>query len=268
MLLATRSCTLLKILTALLLTFTTHAIAEDKGLTIAKEQKKRDLGWQDSIGEMTMILRSANGRENTRSIDVKSLEVQAEGSGDKSLMVFNEPKDVAGTAFLTYSHINKPDDQWIFLPALKRVKRIASNKKTGSFMGSEFSYEDLSSFEVEKYTFTYLRDEPCPVSKGTCFVVQSVPNDKFSGYTQLISWINHDEYLTEKVEFYDKKKTLLKVLTNQKHEKINNQFWRPIQSIMENKRSGRATVLLWENIQLKTGLTEQDFSQNNLKRAK
>jgi hypothetical protein len=142
------------------------ATPEEKGLSIAKEQQKRDEGWGDSQSEMKMVLRSASGSENVRMIKIKSLEVTTDG--DKSLMVFDEPKDVQGTSFLSFSHVNGPDDQWIYLPALKRVKRIASNKKSGSFMGSEFSYEDLSSFEPEKYSFKYLRDETLNGERVLC----------------------------------------------------------------------------------------------------
>ena len=237
---------------------------EQRGLEIAKMQKATDEGWGDSQSEMKMILRSPSGKENTRIIKLKALEVQ--GDGDKSLMVFDQPKDVAGTAFLSFSHVEGPDDQWIFLPALKRIKRIASKKKSGSFMGSEFSYEDLSSFEIGKYDFKYLRDEAC--GDAECYVVESYPKDEYSGYTRLVSWINKAELRTEKVEFYDRKKSLLKVMTVQKYEKFENKFWRPLVSLMENKQTGKSTEMHWSDIQLKTGLTEDDFSKNNLKRAK
>ncbi len=235
-----------------------------KGLEIAMEQKKRDQGWVDSQSEMKMILRSANGRENVRYIKLKSLEVPTDG--DKSLMVFEQPKDVAGTAFLTFSHIDKADDQWIYLPALKRIKRIASKKKTGAFMGSEFSFEDLSSFEVEKYDFNYLRDEKC--GDDTCFVVESFPKDKYSGYTRLISWIDQSHYRVQKIEFYDKKKSLLKVMTVNKYEHFADKFWRPVHSIMENKQTGKATEMFWDNMRLSTGLKAEDFTKNKLKKAK
>lgn len=236
---------------------------EEKGLAIAKAQKARDLGWQDSQSEMKMILRSANGNENTRLIQIKSLEVQSDG--DKSLMVFNEPRDVQGTAFLSYSHIEGPDDQWIYLPALKRVKRIASKTKTGSFMGSEFSYEDLASFEVEKYDFKFLRDEAC--GEFTCHVVESYPKDPYSGYTRLISWIENKDYRIQKIEFYDKKSALLKTMVVEKYELLEEKHWRPTHSVMTNHQTGNATELQWYNIKLKTGLGEADFSQNNLRRA-
>lgn len=244
--------------------FHAHAeTPEEKGLAIAKEQKARDQGWGDSQSEMEMILRTPNGKEYTRFIKVKSLEVQTDG--DKSLMVFEEPKDVEGTAFLSFSHVNEPDDQWIYLPALKRIKRIASKKKSGSFMGSEFSYEDLSSFEIAKYDFKYLRDEELDGKK--CFVVESYPKDEYSGYTRLVSWIDQDEYRSYKVEFYDRKQSLLKTMTVQEYLQLDGKFWRPVKSLMENHQTGKSTELRWNNIRLNTGLKDEDFSQNNLKRA-
>ena len=128
--------------------------AEEKGLKIITEVDSRNQGWQDSSADMLMTLRNRNGKESIREIRVKNLEV--EGDGDKGLTVFDQPRDVKGTAFLTYSHALEPDEQWIFLPALKRVKRISSSNKSGPFMGSEFAYEDISSFEIPKYSYLYL----------------------------------------------------------------------------------------------------------------
>ena len=104
-------------------------------------------GFEDSIAVMTMKLINARGQEKTRHMKMKVLEGK---DADKSLMEFSTPADVKGTKFLSYEHINKDDDQWLYLPALKRVKRIASKNKSGAFMGSEFSYEDLSAFNVKK----------------------------------------------------------------------------------------------------------------------
>jgi len=236
---------------------------EEKGLEIAKEQKQRNTGWKDSTSEMKMILRTASGRENTRFIKVKSLEVQ--GDGDKSLMVFDQPKDVQGTSFLSFSHIGKPDDQWIYLPALKRIKRISSKKKSGSFMGSEFSYEDLSSFEIEKYNFKYLRDEDIDGKKH--FVMESIPTDKYSGYSRLITWVEQDEFLTKKIEFYDKRNKLLKTMLVDEYKLYNDKFWRPIVSTMQNQQTGKSTILEWNSMALNTGLSETEFTKNALKSA-
>ena len=105
---------------------------EEKGLAIAVESDNRDKGWSDSYAEMKMVLRNRHGKESVRQIRVTNLEM--DGDGDKGLTVFDTPRDVKGTAFLSYSHSLVPDEQWIFLPALKRVKRISSSNKSGPFM--------------------------------------------------------------------------------------------------------------------------------------
>ena len=117
--------------------------AEDRGLEIAMEADRRDQGWGDSRADMTMVLRNRQGETSERRIRVRTLEVQ--GDGDKSMTIFDHPADVKGTAFLSHTHATEADDQWLYLPALKRVKRIASANKSGPFVGSEFAYEDISS---------------------------------------------------------------------------------------------------------------------------
>ncbi|MEF1210845.1 outer membrane lipoprotein-sorting protein, partial [Vibrio alginolyticus] len=150
-----------------------HAVLADeaKGLEIAQERKARDEGWGDSVATMQMILRNAQGESSTRLMRLQSLEV--DGDGDKGLTIFDEPRDVKGTAFLNHSHTVGADDQWLYLPALKRVKRISSRNKSGPFMGSEFAYEDLSSFEIEKYRFNYLKDDS--INGQDVFVVEQIP---------------------------------------------------------------------------------------------
>lgn len=254
--------------TLTLLVFTSVAVQaetpQEKGLAIAIEADKRNTGWQDSAANMTMTLRNKRGEESIRHLRVKSLEV--ENDGDKSLTIFDEPKDVRGTALLTFSHKSEPDDQWLYLPALKRVKRIASKNKSGPFMGSEFAFEDLSSQEVEKYSYNYLRDEAC--ADMTCFVVERFPVDKNSGYTRQIAWIDQTEYRVIKVEFYDRKKSLLKTLEASDFNPYLDQFWRPGKMTMQNHQTGKSTVLDWSNYVFKSGLDEGDFTKNSLKRAR
>ncbi|MCI0507508.1 MAG: outer membrane lipoprotein-sorting protein, partial [Gammaproteobacteria bacterium] len=173
-----------RILLALLLTLplldsASAQTPEEKGLAIAVEADKRDSGWKDQKSDLKMILRNRQGQETERNIRNKQLEV--EGDGDKSMSIFDSPADVKGTAFLSYTHAIKPDDQWLFLPALKRVKRISSNNKSGPFMGSEFAYEDITSQEVQKYTYQWLKDEQ--YDGRDAFVVERYPAYKHSGYT-------------------------------------------------------------------------------------
>ena len=177
-----------------------------RGLAIAVEADKRDTGFGDYTANMVMELRNKQGDTSKRTIRTKTLEVI--GDGDKSMSIFDTPADVSGTAFLTFSHAIKPDEQWLYLPALKRVKRINSVNKSGPFMGSEFAYEDLASQEVEKY----IRDEI--FNNADCFVVERYPVYEHSGYTRQVAWVNKDKYVAEKIDFYDRKNDLLKTLTN------------------------------------------------------
>ena len=238
--------------------------AEEKGLEIAKERKARDTGWGDSVADMSMILRNAQGQETERKMRGKSLEI--DGDGDKGLTIFDQPRDVKGTAFLNFSHATTPDDQWMYLPALKRVKRIASRNKSGPFMGSEFAFEDMSSFEIEKYTFKYLRDE---VYEGMdMFVVEQIPVDKYSGYTRIIAWVDKEHYRAHKVEFYDRKDSLLKTLMLHEYKQYLDQYWRPMRSEMFNEQNGKSTELITHSLEFRTGLNDSDFNKNTLKRAR
>ena len=238
--------------------------AEEKGLAIAVEADKRDTGFEDFTASMVMELRNKQGDASTRTIRLKTLEVI--GDGDKSMSIFDKPADVKGTAFLTFSHAIKPDEQWLYLPALKRVKRINSKNKSGPFMGSEFAYEDLASQEIEKYTYKYLRDEQ--LNGVDCFVIERYPAYEHSGYTKQLAWVNKDKYVAEKIEFYDRKNDLLKTLINSGYQQYLGQYWRASEMTMENHQTGKSTILKWEDYTFKTGLEDKDFSRNSLKRAR
>lgn len=248
-----------------MLTVTSLAVAEtpeEKGFAIALETDNRDKGWQDSSAVMKMVLRNRHGQESVRQIRVVNLEM--EGDGDKGLTVFDEPRDIKGTAFLSYSHALVADEQWIYLPALKRVKRISSSNKSGPFMGSEFAYEDISSFEIPKYNYLYLRDE---VLDGIdCFVLELRPQYQYSGYTKSYVWVDKVEYRNQKVEYYDRKGSLLKVQRFTDYQLYLNQYWRAHTMTMDNKQNGKSTTLYWTNFKFKTGLTSADFKKNDLKR--
>ena len=240
--------------------------AEDKGLRIANEVDKRDVGYVDQEADARMVLRNKQGEESERVMRVRALEgPQDVSAGDRGLIIFDEPKDVAGTALLTHSFPKKQDDQWLYLPALKRVKRIASRNKSGPFMGSEFSYEDLSNQDVEKYTYRYLRDEAC-ANGLTCFVVERFPRDKYSGYQRQVVWIDSAEYRVMKAEYYDRRNSLLKTLSTEGWNQYEGQFWRPDSMSMVNHQTGKSTLFEWNNFRFKSGFNERDFDKGALKR--
>jgi len=235
---------------------------EEKGMVIALETDNRDKGWQDSYAEMKMVLRNRHGKESVRQIRVTNLEV--DGDGDKGLTVFDEPRDIKGTSFLSYSHALEPDEQWIFLPALKRVKRISSSNKSGPFMGSEFAYEDISSFEIPKYSYLYLRDE---LFNGMdCYVLELRPQYQHSGYTKSHVWIDKAEFRSQKIDYYDRKDSLLKTQIFSDYQQYLDQYWRAHTMTMQNHQNGKSTTLQWDDFQFKNGLNDGDFKKNDLKR--
>ena len=238
--------------------------AEERGLEIAMEADRLDTGFHDSKASMQMILRNKQGDESTREIRVRTLEQLDDG--DKSLTSFDEPADVKGTNFLSFTHKSGPDDQWLYLPALKRVKRISSRNKSGPFMGSEFAYEDLSSQEIEKYTYKYLKDEA--YEGMDCFIIERYPVDKYSGYTRQVLWLDKQEYRPQKVVYYDRKNAKLKTLTYSDYQQYLGKYWRADDMFMENHQTGKSTRLLWRDYQFQTGLSERDFDRSTLKRVR
>jgi len=238
----------------------------EKGRAIAEEMDRRDLGWGDSVTSLTMTLANRQGQSSVRELRLQTLEVQANDQGDKSLVIFDRPRDVAGTAFLSHTRIADPDDQWLFLPALKRVKRISSANKSGPFMGSEFAYEDMVSQEVDKYEYEWLRDEAC--GNLTCFVVARTPVYENSGYTRQVVWVDSAEYRPMKIDFYDRKESLLKTLVFSDYKQYLGNYWRAGTMEMTNHQTGKSTVLRFAEYQFQTGLAEGDFTSAKLKRVR
>lgn len=250
------------------ITWFSSAVAEapaQKGLRIAQEADAYDTGFKDFTANMVMTLKNRAGKTSRRIIRIKTLEVA--NDGDKSLSLFDEPADVKGTAMLTFSHGLKADDQWLYLPALKRVKRINSRNKSGPFMGSEFAFEDISSQEVEKYKYKFLREEACgDGNKWKCHVIERIPAYKYSGYTKQVVWIDAQHYRPTKIMFYDRKNALLKTLIATNFKQYAGKHWRPAMMNMQNHQSGKSTTLQYTNYKFKTGLSKRDFNKKSLAR--
>ncbi|GAA6169260.1 outer membrane lipoprotein-sorting protein [Sessilibacter corallicola] len=250
---------------AALVSTATHAQTEqEKGFEIAARSDRTDLGFGDSKVEAKMVLRNAAGQETTRELRFNTLEKENEDVGDKSLVFFQTPRDVEGTALLSHAKILEPDDQWLYLPALKRVKRISSRNKSGPFVGSEFAFEDFTTTELNKFTYKYLREEPC--GEFTCDVVEREPRYENSGYTKQISYIDQQDYQPRKLEFYDRRGDLLKVLSFSNYKKYDNGVWRAHTLNMENVQTNKKTDLIYEEYTFKTGLGNNDFVKGKLSR--
>jgi len=240
------------------------ASAEERGLAVFTEADRRQSGFGDLRVQLTMVLRDRRGRTVERELDLKQLEVPA--GGDKLMVVFQTPKAIRGTALLSHGQLTREDDQWLYLPALKRVKKIASRNRSGPFLGSEFSYEDLSTQEVSKYSYRFLRTEDC--GSGSCFVVERKPGPTlYSGYLREVFWIDTEHYRTLKVDYYNRGDRLTKTLQVSEFEQFDNGIWKPKLMLMNNQITGKSTELAWRDFEFNVGLTaDRDLSTTSLLR--
>lgn len=235
------------------------------GRAIFVEADRRASGYQDLKVDLQMTLNTGGNRSSTRTLSIRQLEM--DDDGDRLLVVFNTPKSIRGTALLSYAHKREPDDQWLYLPALKRVKRIASQNKSGPFLSSEFAYEDMALQEVEKYSYqlldTRMEDE------GLNFIVERVPTDKYSGYARQVVTLDAAELQIRHIEYFDRQKRPLKTLVVSDYALYEDRFWKPGRMLMSNSQTGKSTELVWRNYEFHTGLdADRDFSTNSLRRAR
>lgn len=252
---------------ALLSAMVSAQTPSERGLEIARLGAERTEGYGDTVARGEMILRSAGGQESVRRFTSSSLEMA--NDGDRTLFVFEWPGDINGTALLTHAHQTAEDDQWLYLPALKRVKRISSSNRSSSFVGSEFTYEDLVPTEIEKYTYWYWYDEPCPnAPQATCHVYERRPIDRSSGYTRQVIWRDTEAYRIQRIDYYDRREELLKTLVVEGYTLHEARFWRPARMHMANHLNGKSTVMNWSDYRFATGLAEQDFTPRALERAR
>ena len=233
-----------------------------RGLAIVQESERRDTGWRDSTVAVTMILQDRRGQKRERQLRLSMLEKPG-NAGDRTLTIFDSPPDLAGTLFLSHAVVGGDDNLWLYLPSLKRVKRISSSNKTGAFFGSEFSYEDISAPEIGKFTYDYVGQKPC--GRLTCFVVERFPAYQNSGYSKLVTWFDTQEYRPQRIDYIDRGGQFLKVLTLSGYKRYSGKFWRPQTLTMSNNKTGKTTVLRYGTYRFATGLNDAYFSQGNLR---
>lgn len=236
-----------------------------QGLAIFREKDRRESGYGDLQVQLEMVLRDRRGTEARRELSISQLEVADDG--DRLLVVFDTPKPIRGTALLSYSHLQGPDDQWLYLPAQRRVKKIASRNKSGPFLSSEFAYEDLALQEVEKFSYRLLDREACGAAR--CLKVERTPVDEYSGYSRQEVLLDEATLRVERIDYFDRHERPLKVLHTGDYRLHAGRFWKPQRMFMENLQTGKTTELLWREYAFGTGLSaERDFSTNSLMRAR
>jgi hypothetical protein len=237
--------------------------ASDKGLRLAKEIEASNRGFIGEESEMEMILVDAYKSKTVREMTGKTMETNSDG--DKSLMVFKNPKDVKGTKMLTHTHKNGDDDQWLYLPSMRRLKRISSRGKTSAFMGSEFSFEDLGSQEIDKYKFKWIKDLKGKTGDAL-YLLERYPKEK-SGYSKMVMLISKKLNSAIKIDYYDKKGELLKTgqFKNFKAYQVGKKkIFRASTIEMNNVQTKKSSTFTWKSRKLGIKHRGRDFDKKSL----
>jgi outer membrane lipoprotein-sorting protein len=219
--------------------------------------------------DSTMALINDKGQQRERK-NTTLLKLQPNGIDSKLLVKFSTPADIKGTGFLQVEHIEGDDDLWIYLPALKKSRRLVANNKKDSFVGSDFSYGDISLPKVDLYRHTLLRSEA--VDQHDCYVIESVPaNDTVksnSGYSKKITWVRKDTLLEAKVEYYDISGRLLKTQLTTNHQRVepDPQRWFALYREMTNHQTGHKTVLRFDKIESGVPAPDELFTTRYVER--
>ncbi len=216
----------------------------------------------DTEGRLTMTLTSSGGAQRVRT--VRQYVGHFDGV-DKKLLFFTAPADVRGTAFMSWSYDDpsRSDDQWIYLPALRRVRRISAEKKNDSFMGSDFTYEDLSARHPELDTHRITGTET--IDGRTVYIVENTPVDGSSAYGRTVSWIADDIWIGLRREFYDRSGNHVKTLEIEEYREIDG-YWTIERMTMTDRQSGHTTTMELSDLSFDTGIAESTFTERMMRR--
>jgi hypothetical protein len=226
------------------------------GREVMKNARARDTG-RSTHALVQMDLVDKSGGTSSRTVEMVGSKDQA--GNDRMVVIFHKPASVANTRFLTLERKGRDSDRWIYMPALKRVRRIAASEGGESFMGSDFSYDDISQDrDLDKDHHKLLREEP--YQGRPCFVVESSAKDPASSqYGRRISWVSSEQWLPLKIDIYDKSDSLLKTAVMEKVEKIQN-IWTPMRTVMSNLQTGHSTLLVMQKFVYNENLPEGLFT--------
>ncbi len=237
--------------------------AAERGFEIAQRSDLSDKGFGASSVAVTMTLTNQAGARTVRELQIDTLEKAGRGNGDRSMIQFFSPGDVDGTALLSHAKVTAADDQWLFLPGLSRVKRISSANKSGPFVGSEFSFEDLTISELGKFEYRYL--ETKSVDGMEMHVLECIPAYRRSGYSRVLCHFDTATYQPRKFEFFDRGGQRLKTLTLTDYRRYGN-VWRAQTQRMVNHLTGKTTTLDFGTYDFNAGLRGADFEPSALER--
>jgi hypothetical protein len=224
---------------------------------------------RDSRAEVTMTLIDSSGGRRQRST-LSLTKLLPNGIDQKRVVRFLAPADVKGTATLLVEHADGDDDIWIYLPALRKVRRLVANNKKDSFVGTDFSYGDIIGHKVEEWTHELVGRET--VEGAEAYVVESVPRGESvrqqSGYGRRKLWIRTDNFVAVKGTYWDGGGRLLKELTATDVREIDaaEHRWQAFTVVMRNRQTGHATEIVWKNLETGLGLDDEQFTERYLEK--
>ena len=215
--------------------------------------------------EMTTTLKIMDAKGNTRS---RTLNMASKKFGDvtKMMMIFTDPADVKGTSILIFDYEDRADEMWIYMPALKKTRRVVSNEKGKNFMGSEFTNADMSKPNIDDFDYKIISSEN--INGRACHVIEATPVSKeatlSNGFSKKVSYIDKDNFLCYKIEYYDLKNKLLKtqIIGDYRPVEGGNYFYYEME--MKNEQNGRKSVLKTDKFKAQSQMSEAQFSSSNL----
>ncbi len=217
----------------------------------------------------TMTIYNAKGEKRVRQIAMAT-KLYDNGKTEKKLNRFLSPADVKGTGLLTYDYEVKDDDIWLFMPALRKTRRIVSSEKSKNFMGSEFAYADMNIPNLDDYSYKILKEEK--LGGADCWVVQSTPKNEDiadeNGYSKQIAWIGKKDFTARKVVYYDLDGSVLKEMNASKVEQIDSEgkHFRPKKMEMVNKQNQRRTTMTFDKLVVSKDVKDEYFTTRYLER--
>jgi outer membrane lipoprotein-sorting protein len=231
---------------------------------VKKSQQAFYYAGKDISAKVIMKLINKNDGERIRELTMLRLDM-GDGMEQKYYMYFHQPADVRAMSFMVWKYSGKDDDRWLYIPAIKLVKRIAADDKNSSFVGSDFSYEDVSGRNPADDTHNLKGEES--FNGRNAYVVESLPRKEARAYfSRKVSWVDKETFLPLKEEYYDKRGDLYKTFTADKIENIQST---PtiIKRTMSNAQNGHRTEVSFINVKYNVGLTDVVFTERYLRSA-
>ena len=254
-------CILYSVFCILFLSVQVDALTAEE--VVKKSQEAFLYQGKDFKARVMMKLITKDGKERKREMTMLRKNYGPSGGEQKYFIYFFQPVDVRDMTFMVYKYPQRDDDRWLFIPAIKMVKRIAAQDKRSSFVGSDFTYEDISGRDLEDDTHEIIKEEK--LGGQDCFVIKSTPKARDMNYSYKFSWIDMETFLPLKEEYYNLKGERIKIFTADKIEEIKG-FPTVVKRTMKNIQSGHRTEVTFIKTDYNIGIEDRLFSERFLKR--